>query len=46
MWWSISAAQGANKAKIGLGELETRMPQAERETAQKLAREWMEKHPK
>ncbi|MAE04928.1 MAG: hypothetical protein CMH76_01195 [Nitrospinae bacterium] len=46
MWWSISSANGSENATRSKSLLENIMTPYQLEKAQKLTREWMEKHKK
>ena len=46
MWWSLAAAQGNQKAAKNVAIIAKRMTPTQIAEAQKLAREWWEKHKK
>ena len=46
MWFNIGAANGNKKARKYRDDLDGRMTSADISKAEKLAREWMAKHPK
>jgi hypothetical protein len=46
MWFSLAAAEGNEKAVQNRDLAEKRMTPAEMSKAERLAREWLEKHPR
>jgi TPR repeat protein len=46
MWWSLASTRGNEDAAVGRDQIAARMAFTDVEKAQRLAREWLEKHQK